>query len=110
MIRLFINICIYTQLKIKALPYIFAYSWASYIHNLFVVLVIGRSIVIHAADAGAPRVACADIIPIGTATHVLEYQIPSPTGAFKYVTIIYNAHILICLWYDVVEMWHHYLK
>lgn len=47
------------------------------------VLVMGRSIVIHAADSGAPRVACADIVPFGTATSVIEYQILTPSGPFQ---------------------------
>lgn len=46
-------------------------------------LVMGKSIVIHAEDSGAPRVACTDLVPLGTNTTIIEYQIPRKTEAFK---------------------------
>ena len=48
--------------------------------------VMGRSIVIHAEDSGASRVACADIAPFGEMTEVVQYYVLTTTetvGVFK---------------------------
>ena len=38
---------------------------------------------IHARNGGGERIACADIIPYGTATFTVDYYIQTPNGAFK---------------------------
>ena len=54
-------------------------------------LVVGRSIVIHAEDGGAPRVACADIVPIVPDSQISTYYISTPAAdAFQY------AYITMC--------------
>ena len=56
------------------------------IKNFILCAVMGRSIVIHAEDSGASRVACADIAPFGEMTEVVQYYVLTTTetvGVFK---------------------------
>lgn len=51
---------------------------------LFVlVVVVGRSIVVHDSEAGAGRLDCADIVPYGKSYKFKEMNIRRPEGAYR---------------------------
>ena len=57
--------------------------------------VIGRSIVVHAPNRGAPRLACADILPADL-THSLHLTIATPQSLDKSVLSV-TLCVCVCV-------------